>query len=359
MGSILDRFRSRHGARAGVRTKAEIRALFDDPGSVDTTGTTSSLRRLLAAQTGETLVSAIGERGNPISVFRDDPRLVSGKIQLVSARDKALIGDRFGALPPTGTPRNLSPAGAVREAHFDFPISDAAAAAANAAAGFNPVPPAPGTPIPVGTGVIGPTLNMKTVEPSPVKGGEPMGLASALSGAANQITAALNSEVVSGLIDAGTSIGISALQNKISGPGSPSGTTGVFHSDPAKNRAINDALARGDTGFALQIAASSGGNATPALFERDAAGNITGLEGVEFGSSADVGSAVSRAFFPTISKWTGEVSGARAGAHLRVNPVSGKPTWFGPLGDPVLWSRDFAASRKVSRLARKAARRKR
>lgn len=45
--------------------------------------------------------------------------------------------------------------------------------------------------------------------------------------------------------------------------------------------------------------------------------------------------------------------GARPQVHIQVNPVSEKMEFFGPLGPPVLFSRDVAVARRVGRLARR------
>ncbi len=62
--------------------------------------------------------------------------------------------------------------------------------------------------------------------------------------------------------------------------------------------------------------------------------------------------ALGRAFRPT-------AAGASAQRHLRINPVTGRATWFGPLGRPMLFSGDFAAKRRVEKIAGRAARRAR
>jgi hypothetical protein len=41
-----------------------------------------------------------------------------------------------------------------------------------------------------------------------------------------------------------------------------------------------------------------------------------------------------------------------------INPISGKTHFFGDLGQPLLFSRDFSAHKRVNRLARKAARKR-
>lgn len=51
----------------------------------------------------------------------------------------------------------------------------------------------------------------------------------------------------------------------------------------------------------------------------------------------------------------GQVS-ARAVPFVAINPVSGRPVWFGPLGMPLLWSGDLRAARRVSKIAARAAR---
>jgi hypothetical protein len=43
--------------------------------------------------------------------------------------------------------------------------------------------------------------------------------------------------------------------------------------------------------------------------------------------------------------------GARAQVFVQANPVTGRAEWFGPLGRPILFSRDRAVVRRVSRLA--------
>jgi len=47
---------------------------------------------------------------------------------------------------------------------------------------------------------------------------------------------------------------------------------------------------------------------------------------------------------------------ARAVPFVAVNPMSGKPVWFGPLGSPLLWSGDLRAVRRVRKIAGRAAR---
>lgn len=56
------------------------------------------------------------------------------------------------------------------------------------------------------------------------------------------------------------------------------------------------------------------------------------------------------------SPWAAPGAHATATKFLLQNPQSGKLTWFGPLGEPVLWSRDFSAARKVRRVGMKARR---
>jgi len=52
----------------------------------------------------------------------------------------------------------------------------------------------------------------------------------------------------------------------------------------------------------------------------------------------------------------GGTLGARAVPFVAVNPVSGRPVWFGPLGMPLLWSGDLRAVRRVRKIAGRAAR---
>ena len=49
-------------------------------------------------------------------------------------------------------------------------------------------------------------------------------------------------------------------------------------------------------------------------------------------------------------------AGARAQAHIKVNPSSGRLTWFKPAGRPVLFAGDMATCRTVNKLARRARR---
>lgn len=48
--------------------------------------------------------------------------------------------------------------------------------------------------------------------------------------------------------------------------------------------------------------------------------------------------------------------GASSQKFIGVNPVSGRATWFGPLGSPILFSRDFAVMRRLRKIAVKAGR---
>jgi hypothetical protein len=48
--------------------------------------------------------------------------------------------------------------------------------------------------------------------------------------------------------------------------------------------------------------------------------------------------------------------GATATVHVVTNPTTGKATWFGPLGRPILWSRDLAVTKRVRKIARRAKR---
>lgn len=43
--------------------------------------------------------------------------------------------------------------------------------------------------------------------------------------------------------------------------------------------------------------------------------------------------------------------GARAHHFIAVNPSSGRMQWFGPMGQPVLWSGDLRAARRVRKIA--------
>ena len=48
--------------------------------------------------------------------------------------------------------------------------------------------------------------------------------------------------------------------------------------------------------------------------------------------------------------------GAVASVHVKTNPTTGKPTWFGPLGRPILFSRDVRAAKTLKRVGRIARR---
>lgn len=60
---------------------------------------------------------------------------------------------------------------------------------------------------------------------------------------------------------------------------------------------------------------------------------------------------------PTSPFRAGSTASARAVPFVLVNPVSGRPVWFGPLGRPMLWSGDLAACKRVARVASRASRR--
>ena len=59
---------------------------------------------------------------------------------------------------------------------------------------------------------------------------------------------------------------------------------------------------------------------------------------------------------PTSPFRAGGTASARAVPFVLINPLSGKPVWFGPLGRPLLWSGDMSAMRRVRRVAGRAAR---
>lgn len=50
------------------------------------------------------------------------------------------------------------------------------------------------------------------------------------------------------------------------------------------------------------------------------------------------------------------MAGAASQRFVATNPVSGRAQWFGPLGHPILFSRDFAVVRRVSKIAARARR---
>jgi len=51
------------------------------------------------------------------------------------------------------------------------------------------------------------------------------------------------------------------------------------------------------------------------------------------------------------------MQGHRAQRFIGINPTSGRQTWFGPMGQPVLWTGDFRACKRVRKVAGKARRR--
>lgn len=65
--------------------------------------------------------------------------------------------------------------------------------------------------------------------------------------------------------------------------------------------------------------------------------------------STDVAALAGSPFRPTMA-------GAAAKIFFVPNPVSGKITWFGPLGRPILWSRDLTVCKRVKKVARRARR---
>lgn len=274
----------------------------------------------LALFTGETLLMAgkPDRQGNPVDrfcVFRDDPRLVDGRLVLINPLESPLIGGRFDLLP--SIPSGSAP-GTETSVNQPIPADPTLATVAADKA------------VDLFSGPSGPTgFPTKT-------GGSDVGLSSALTGGLSAVGKfvgdVVSSDAAGALIEAGVGVGTLALTQKIgSGSSSPGGGGGGSVSNPF-------------------------GGVGSSFFERDAAGDISGIEGFEFGDVARVGEALSRAFFPTISKYTGAITGARAMTHVEVNPVTGKPTFFKPAGEVALWTSDFAAARKVKRLAAKASR---
>ena len=73
------------------------------------------------------------------------------------------------------------------------------------------------------------------------------------------------------------------------------------------------------------------------------------LGGALFGGRGDLAAGISEPFMPT-------AAGARAKTFLAANPVTGKPTWFKPAGQPILWSGDLSACKRVNKVARRASR---
>ena len=57
------------------------------------------------------------------------------------------------------------------------------------------------------------------------------------------------------------------------------------------------------------------------------------------------------------SPWSPGVRSARPKLFMVPNPVTGSPTWFRPAGRPILFSGDFAAVRRLRKVAGRARRR--
>lgn len=52
------------------------------------------------------------------------------------------------------------------------------------------------------------------------------------------------------------------------------------------------------------------------------------------------------------------MAGASAQTFMTQNPVTGRDTWFRPAGRPILWSGDLACARRVTKIARRAGRKR-
>lgn len=80
-------------------------------------------------------------------------------------------------------------------------------------------------------------------------------------------------------------------------------------------------------------------------------GGGTAVQGYAGGAMA--GGAASGSLF---EPYRSTLNGAAAQKFIGINPVSGRATWFGPLGKPVLWTGDLRAVRRVRRIAGRARR---
>ncbi len=97
-----------------------------------------------------------------------------------------------------------------------------------------------------------------------------------------------------------------------------------------------------------QIPTTSGGGFTLAApFVQQAA--LPSVDVPFFDISPQGGAGVFSPFVPTMA-------GARAQKFIAMNPRSGRITWFGPIGKPILWSGDVSAKKRVERVAKYARR---
>lgn len=106
----------------------------------------------------------------------------------------------------------------------------------------------------------------------------------------------------------------------------------------------------------VQYASMPGGSFVPQIIGGAAMGGL----GAMLGNGFDVTPGFSigpQGGDALTSPFISSGAGSRAQAHVQVNPTSGRLTWFGPLGKPVLFSGDFRACKRVARVARKAKRR--
>lgn len=78
----------------------------------------------------------------------------------------------------------------------------------------------------------------------------------------------------------------------------------------------------------------------------------------EFGLTGGGGNGMGSTMALIRSPFRPTAAGASAQLFVVPNPVTGRPTWFRPAGRPVLFSGDFAAARRVSKVAGRARRRR-
>lgn len=133
--------------------------------------------------------------------------------------------------------------------------------------------------------------------------------------------------------------------NYLNSQPTPSG--GALISSTSITGGILGAIAGGLTGLL------GGGSASPGGAPLNLGNYSTGIGNmldVPFRDITPQGSAaLFEAFRPTLN-------GAVPQNHIAVNPATNKSTWFGPLGKPLLWSRDLQTVRRVRKLAGRARR---
>jgi hypothetical protein len=85
--------------------------------------------------------------------------------------------------------------------------------------------------------------------------------------------------------------------------------------------------------------------------------NLPSIFAPSFGGVVGGSSTTAPAGCPSGSPFSGGGMVARPSTFFVPNPVTGKLTWFKPAGQPLLWSGDLSAAKRVRRVARLAKRR--